>query len=223
MRALFVILQAMLGLAVIALAWIVAAALVHDANKLPSLEAAVNRALELVASDEYRAHVNASTLVLLFGLLPAMVGGILLGVLAGVSAVSRWLIGPFVITLSAAPLIALVPMLLLWVGLGLQLTATVVAIITLFAVANAVMLSLGTRQGSVSLAIVRGLRWGVVFGTTALVITEMLTARTGVGTYIMNAGALLDLPSVAAGILLLFVPIIAVGAILQAIEEQLAG
>jgi hypothetical protein len=39
----------------------------------------------------------------------------------------------------------------------------------------------------------------------------------------MNAGALFDLPSVAAGILLLFVPVIAVATILQATEEQLAG
>jgi ABC-type nitrate/sulfonate/bicarbonate transport system permease component len=223
MRALFVILQAMLGLAVIALAWIVAAALIHDPNRLPSLGVALSRALQLAESDDYRQHLNASTSVLLFGLLPAIVVGILLGVLAGVSALSRWLLGPIISTLGAAPLIALTPMLLLWVGLGLQLTATVVAIATGFTVANAVMLSLGTRQGALSLAIVRGLRWGVVFGTTALVICEMLTARTGVGTFIMNAGALFDLPSVAAGIILLFVPVIAVAAILQAIEEQLAG
>jgi ABC-type nitrate/sulfonate/bicarbonate transport system permease component len=223
MRALFVVLQAMLGLAVIALAWIVAAALLHDPNKLPSLGVALNRALQLVESDDYRQHVSASISVLLLGLLPAIVVGIPLGVLAGVSVVSRWLIGPIVITLGAAPLIALTPMLLLWVGLGVQLTATVVAIATLFVVANAVMLSLGTRQGALSLAIVRGLRCGVVFGATALVVCEMLTARTGVGTYIMNAGALFDLPSVAAGILLLFVPVIAVATILQATEEQLAG
>jgi ABC-type nitrate/sulfonate/bicarbonate transport system permease component len=87
MRALFVILQAMLGLAVIALAWMAAAALVHDPNKLPPLEAVLNRALQLATSDDYRQHVNASISILLFGLLPAIVGGILLGWLAGMSTV----------------------------------------------------------------------------------------------------------------------------------------
>jgi ABC-type nitrate/sulfonate/bicarbonate transport system permease component len=223
MRALFVILQAMLGLAIIALAWMAAAALVHDPNKLPSLEAVLNRTLQLATSDDYRQHVNASTSVLLFGLVPAIVGGVLLGWLAGISTVARWLLGPIVITLGAAPLIALMPMLLQWIGLGPNLTTIAVALITVFAVANAVMMSLGTRLGSLSLAIVRGLRWGVVLGALALVICEMLTARFGVATYIMNAGAQFETTNVGAGIVLLFVPVITLATILQAIEEQLAG
>ena len=138
-------------------------------------------------------------------------------------AVLRWLFGPLFITLGAAPLIALMSMLLLWFGLGPNLTAIAVAIITVFPVANAVMMSLATRQGSISLAVVRGLRWGVVFGATALVICEMLTARLGAGTFIMNAGSQFQTVDVAAGIMLVFVPVIAVAAILQAIEEQLAA
>jgi len=69
---------------------------------------------------------------------------------------------------------------------------------------------------------VRGLRWGVVLGATALMICEMLTARSGAGTFIMNAGSQFQTVDVAAGIMLVFVPVIAVAAILQAIEEQLA-
>jgi NitT/TauT family transport system permease protein len=135
----------------------------------------------------------------------------------------RWLLGPLFITLAAAPLIALMPMLLLWVGLGPTLTVIAVVIIALFPVANAVMMSLANGQGSVSLAIILGLRWGAVFGATALVICEMLTARVGVGAFIMNAGALFDATSLAAGIVLVFVPIIVVVAVLQAIEEQLTA
>lgn len=223
MRALYVILQAILGLAVIALAWWALAALLQNANTLPPFMTALNRALQLAASDEYRPHASASAWVLLLGLLPAIVGGILLGMLAGSSTAFRWLLGPLFVTLGAVPLIALMPMLLLWLGIGLTMTSIAVAILTVFPVANAVMVSLGTRQGSLPLAIVRGLRWGVVFGAATLVICEMLIARSGVGTYIKNAGALFDTTGVAAGILLLFVPIIAAAAILQAIEEQLAG
>lgn len=223
MRALFVMLQAMLGLAIIALAWTAAAALVDDPNKLPPLQAVLNRTLQLATSNEYRQHVSASTSVLLFGLLPAIIGGILLGWLAGMYTLLRWLLGPIVITLGAAPLIALMPMLLQWLGLGPNLTTTAVAIVTVFAVANAVMMSLGTLQGALSLAIVRGLRWGVILGAFALVVCEMLTARFGVATYIMNAGAQFETTNVGAGIVLLFVPVITMAAILQAIEEQLAG
>lgn len=223
MRVLYVGLQAIIGLAIIAVAWIVASVVIQDTNRLPALGTVVNRAIELATSDVYREHVNASTSVLLRGLLPAIVGGILFGAIAGLFAPFRWLLGPLFIALAAVPLIALMPLLLLWFGLGPTLTATAVAILTVFPVANAVMVSLASRQNPVALAIVRGLRWGVVFGVSALVICEMLTARTGAGTFIMNAGAQFDTVGVAAGIVLVFVPVIAVVAILQGIEEQLAA
>jgi ABC-type nitrate/sulfonate/bicarbonate transport system permease component len=223
MRALYVFLQAILGLAVIAGLWMAAAALWQDPSKLPPLEATFNRVLELAASEDYRQHLEASAYVLLGGLLPAVTVGILLGLLAGLSGVLRWLLGSLFITLGAAPLVALMSMLLLWFGLGPRLTIIAVAVITVLPVANVVMMSLASRQGSILLAIVRGLRWGVVFGATALAICEMLTARLGAATFIMNAGSQFQTADVVAGIVLLFVPVIAVAVILQAIEEQLAA
>jgi ABC-type nitrate/sulfonate/bicarbonate transport system permease component len=223
MRALNVFLQAILGLAVIAGIWVAAAALWQDPGKLPPLQATLDRALELATSDDYREHVNASAHVLLWGLLPAVIGGILLGLLTGVSAVLRWLFGSLLITLGTAPLVALLSMLLLWLGLGPNVTAIAVAVIVVFPVANVVMMSLASRQASTALAFVRGLRRGVVLGATALVICEMLIARFGVAKFIMVAGSQFETLNVAAGTVLLFVPVIAVAAILQAIEEQLAA
>lgn len=223
MRVLFGFLQAILGLALVALAWTAAAAIVQDASRLPSVGTALSRALELVTGDDYRQHLEASASILLKGMLPAIAGGILLGIIAAITPVLRWLLGSIVMTTAAAPLIALMPMLLLWFGLGATLTTIAVAVLTLFPVANAVMMSRGSRQSSIALAIVRGIRLGIVFGATALVICEMLTARAGVGTFIMNAGAQFDATSAAAGIVLVFVPVIVVVALLQGIEEQLAA
>ncbi len=223
MRVLYVVLQATIGLAIIAVAWIVASVIIQDTNKLPALGTVVNRAAELATSDSYREHINASTSVLLRGLLPAIIGGILFGFIAGISPVFRWLLGPLWIALAAVPLIALMPLLLLWFGLGPTLTATAVAVITFFPVANVVMTSLASRQNQVALAIVRGLHWGVVLGVTAVVICEMLTARAGAGTFIMNAGAQFLTADVAAGVVMVFVPVIVVVAILQGVEEQLAA
>ena len=101
MRILFgTLLQAILGLAVIALAWMAAAAILQDPNKLPAPGPTLNRALELATSDDYRRHVNASTLVLIGGLLPAIAGGIMLGTIAGISPVFRWILGPLFVTLA---------------------------------------------------------------------------------------------------------------------------
>lgn len=223
MRALYTIMQAILGIVLIALIWWAAAAFWQDPNKLPSPEATLKRAFELATSDSYREQVGASVSVLLWGLLPAMIVGVLVGILAGLSAVCRWLFGPLLMTLGTAPLIALMSMLLLWFGLGPRLTIIAVAVMTVFPIANAVMLSLSTRQPSIGVAIVRGLRWGVVFGATALMACEMLAARTGAGTFIMQAGSQFQTTDVMAGVTLVFVPVIVVAAILQAIEEQIAA
>ena len=51
----------------------------------------------------------------------------------------------------------------------------------------------------------------------------MLAARTGAGTFIMTASAQFNIVGVAAGIMLVFLPVIAIAAILQGIEEQLAA
>src|SRR3989337_653653 len=106
MRVLLGIAQAILGLAILALVWAAAAAIVQDPNKLPSLGATLGRASELAASDDYRQHIAASVAVLLMGLVPAIVIGTLTGILAGMSTVLRWLLGPIFITLAAAPLVA---------------------------------------------------------------------------------------------------------------------
>lgn|SRR5262245_7633567 len=223
MRAFNVILQAILGLAIIAIAWWAAAAFLQDPNKLPFPRTTLSRALQLATSSDYRQHIDASTLIVLGGLLPAIACGILLGVLAGISGVLRWILGPLFVTLGVAPLIALMSMLLLWVGLGPNLTLIAAGIITLFPVANLVMMSMASRQGSVLLAALRGLRWGVVLGATALVVCEMLTSRIGAGAFIMQAGSQFQSTDVMAGVVLVFVPVIAVAALLQAIEEQMAG
>lgn len=220
------LLQALLGLVVLALAWTVVAAILNDPLRLPRLGVSLERALELVRSDAYHEHVAASMGVILKGLIPTILGGILLGIVAGLAPVSRWISAPVLVTLGNAPLIALMTMLLVWMGLGPSLTMAAVVVLTLFPVANAVMIamraphqSLGARMPR---AIVSGLRWGVVIGSSALLVSEMLAARTGIGTFIMTAGQRLDVLSVAAGTLIGVLPPMAIAFILQAIEEEIA-
>ena len=103
MRVLYVVLQAIIGLAIIAIAWIAASVIIQDTNRLPALGTVVNRAIELATSDGYRQHIDASTSVLLRGLLPAIGGGILFGIIAGLFGPFRWLLGPLFVALAAVP------------------------------------------------------------------------------------------------------------------------
>jgi len=226
MRAFGTLLQAILGLALIALAWTATAAFMQD-SRVPMPGPIVDRIRELVVSDDYLEHVRASMTIMTGGLLPGLAAGVVFGLLAGRSQLMRWIFGPLIVTLAAAPLIALMPLLVLWMGLRVELNIVVVFIMTAFPVMNAVMTMLKAQAGSapkrMSVAVVHGLRWGVMLGVTALVISEKLASRSGVGTFIMNAAAKLDAVSIAAGIVMIVVPTVVIVAILQAIEEQIAA
>jgi ABC-type nitrate/sulfonate/bicarbonate transport system permease component len=223
MRAFRVLLQAVLGLLLIGAIWTAAAAIVQD-PRVPMPEAILDQILLLAASDDYLRHVSASTSVLLYGLLPGIVAGVTIGLIAGVSRPLRWIVGPLIVTLAAAPLIALMP-LVIWMGLQMELNVVVVFVMTAFPVMNTVMVALAARQGGgprPSYVIVHGLRWGVALGTTALVVSEMLGSTSGIGTFFMNAAAKQDALRIAAGLVLVVVPTVLVVAMLQAIEQQLA-
>ncbi len=226
MRAFGTLLQALLGLALIALAWTAAAAFMQN-SRVPMPGPIVDRIRELVASDDYLEHVRASVAVMTGGLLPGLAAGVVFGLLAARSRLMRWIFGPLIVTLAAAPLIAVMPLLVLWLGLRVELNVIMVFVMTAFPVMNAVMTALPTRPGSAakrtSVAIVHGLRWGVMLGATALVVSEKLASRSGVGTFIMNAAAKLDAVSIAAGIVMIVVPTVLIVATLQAIEEQIAA
>src|SRR5262249_4403739 len=112
------LLQAIIGLILIAVIWMIAAAVTDSVVRLPGLGVVIGKAIELAGSEDYARHVAESGSELLNGLGPALVIGILLGLLAGLSGAVRWLVGPFAIALAAAPLVVLLPLFVLWWGLG---------------------------------------------------------------------------------------------------------
>jgi ABC-type nitrate/sulfonate/bicarbonate transport system permease component len=72
-------------------------------------------------------------------------------------------------------------------------------------------------------AVIAGLRVGVVSGVAALVVAELVGgANVGLG-YFVASSAMFNMTDAMAVALIILLPTIAVGAFLQAIEEQLAG
>jgi ABC-type nitrate/sulfonate/bicarbonate transport system permease component len=220
--------EAILGLAIIAVAWVIATAMVDDATKLPSLAAVVQKAIELALSDDYLRHFGDSGTALLLGLLPALVAAVFLGMIAGMSRTTRWLFGPFAVTLGGAPLVALVPMFLTWWGLTIVAKAVTVFVMVAFPIMNMVMVQTGAKRSDgnparTAGAIIGGLRVGVLIGVTALIIAEFMASSHGVGFFIAQSAGMFDTTATMAGIVLVAVPTILVAAFLQAIEEQVAG
>jgi ABC-type nitrate/sulfonate/bicarbonate transport system permease component len=206
------------GLALIALGWQVAALMIDSPVRLPAMIVVVNKAVALAQSADYIHHATDSGTALLYGLLPAVIGGILLGMMADASAGMRLLVGPLAITLGAAPLVALLPMFVAWWGLTITMKAGLVGVVAGFPVMNAVMVAAGEKSRTV--AILHGLRLGVVLGVGALIVAEFVAGSRGVGYVIMSSASMFDTTTTLAGIVLVTVPTIAVAALLQAIEAQ---
>jgi ABC-type nitrate/sulfonate/bicarbonate transport system permease component len=208
----------LVGLALIAVTWQVAALLIDSPTRLPAMTVVVAKALALAQSADYMRHASDSATALLYGLLPAVIGGILLGMMADASAGIRLLIGPLAVTLGAAPLVALLPMFVAWWGLTMTMKAGIVGVAAGFPVMNAVMVAAGEKSRTV--AILHGLRLGVVLGVSALIVAEFVAGSRGVGFIIMSSASMFDTTTTLAGIVLVTVPTIAVAALLQAIEAQ---
>ena len=150
--------------------------------------------------------------------MPAVIGGILLGMMADASAGIRFLVAPLAVTLGAAPLVALLPMFVAWWGLTMGMKAGLVGVAAGFPVMNAVMVAAGEKSRTV--ATLHGMRLGVVLGVSALIIAEFVAGSRGVGFIIMSSASMFDTVATLAGTVLVAVPTIVVAALLQAIEAQ---
>ena len=246
MRFVNTLLQAILGTALLAGAWWASTTMLQAGQArpymLPGPEAVAAKVLEFSQADAFLQHVWASLTILAYGLVPALFIGVIIGAIAGASAAGRWLFGPLVITIGAAPLVALLPVLNLWLGHSVAEKAWIVLLVAMFPAANAVMARwpkhhrlrmeesgfeerAAVRQGSAgrAAAIIAGLRIGVIFGVTALVVAELVAADSGLGYFITMSRQMFNTADAMAALLVIIVPTMTVGVFLQAIEEQWAG
>jgi ABC-type nitrate/sulfonate/bicarbonate transport system permease component len=229
------LLQAVIGIVVILVLWAIAAPVAISrgvaAFMAPTPGQVIGKAAELFANDGFREHFHSSLVALAKGGLPALMAGIVIGLLMRRSNAARWVFGPLVVIVAAAPVVALIPLLVLWFGLQPDAKIVLIALMTGFPVASIVMVAplrvydqTATRTARSALLLVTlGLRIGILFGTTALIASELIGSKSGVGFFISNAAAQLDPTSILAAFLLTAAPAILVLVILQAIEAQLAG
>jgi NitT/TauT family transport system permease protein len=152
---------------------------------------------------------SARALVLGFGL--AAVVGVALGLMMGRYRIVEWALDPYVNALYATPLVAIIPLVMLWFGLGFSAKLFIVFIMTLFpilintaaGVANVsqslvdVALAFAANERQVFTKIIMpaalpyimtGLRLGIGRAIIGMVVAEFFTAITGLGAMIVKYG-----------------------------------
>jgi ABC-type nitrate/sulfonate/bicarbonate transport system permease component len=207
--------------------------------------AIVRAAAAMFASGELVSALGSSLWTLLLGFVTASVIGIALGLLIGryrvVDAATDWLVS----ALYATPLIAVIPLVILWFGLGDSAKLFMVTLLAVFPVlintASGVrnvpraLLDVGAAFGAserqlfvkiilpaVVPYVMTGLRLGIGRAIIGMVAAEFFTAITGLGALIVKYGNQYDTASMFVPILILMVLGVALTGLVRWLEAAFA-
>jgi ABC-type nitrate/sulfonate/bicarbonate transport system permease component len=181
---------------------------------------------------------------LIVGVLLTAVGGVLAGLVMGLSPRAEWLGLPLFIVLQASPSAAIVPLITFIYGIGF--TAKVFAVVLLSApvivlnsyrgiantpkslleMSNAFLATSRQRIWKVIMpaasgVIFAGLRLGLAQGFTGAILAELIITPTGVGDLITYNRSVADYPRMFASILSIIVVASVSVTLLQRLEQRL--
>ena len=208
----------------------------------PSLVAA--KLFAIFADGSILRHISVTMTEIISGYLLGTVVGLALGIVLGRSVFLSSVLQPFIIGLYSIPKIALAPVFIVWLGLGIASKIAVVFLATFFLVFfNTYAGLLGVNEELVRLARLMGASWPQTFGRVILpaaagqiflglktavpyavigaVIGEYIGSSEGLGYYILYASQTFDAPALFAGILILVAIVFVVNTGLARLEAKL--
>ena len=212
---------------------------------LPSPTAVVKAGATMIATGELLGALVSSVQTVVIGFLTAAAVGIVLGLLIGryrvVDAATDWLVN----ALYATPLVAVIPLVILWLGLGDLAKLFVVTILAVFPVlintaagvrnVPQTLIDVSTafaaneRQVFVKIILpsavpymMTGLRLGIGRAIIGMVVAEFFTAITGLGALIVKYGNRYDTASMFVPILVLMGLGILLTSLVRRAEEHFA-
>jgi NitT/TauT family transport system permease protein len=180
----------------------------------------------LAATGELWHHVGVSAAEFAIGYVIASVLGIALGLAMASGATMKSALQPWVSGLYATPTIALAPLFILWLGIGIWSKVIVVIFLVLFPVAINTEAGLRTtserliemlrsfgatpRQIFVKVSlpsavpfILAGLKLGIGRGLIGVVVAELFGSRAGLGQLISQSADAFNMPNLFAGVVVL--------------------
>jgi NitT/TauT family transport system permease protein len=182
----------------------------------------------LAKTGELWQHLRISAIEFALGYVIASVLGIVLGLAMAESAVMKRVLQPWISGLYATPTIALAPLFILWLGIGVWSKVLVVIFLVLFPVTINTEAGLRTTSDrliemlrsfgasprqiffKVSLPsavpfILAGLKLGIGRGLIGVVVAELFGSRAGLGRLISASADAFNMPELFAGVVVLAV------------------
>jgi NitT/TauT family transport system permease protein len=185
-------------------------------------------AARLWQSGELQRHIWVSFSELIYGVLLAIVAGTAIGIVIGISQRVRDYSEIYITALYATPLVAVTPLLILWLGIGIASKIAVVFLTAVFPILiNTVSGVRATEALLIEVAqsfcasrrqviakvmlpsalpfILTGIRLGIGRGIVGVVVGELFGSQAGLGFLIYTSGQTFDVPTLFVGIVTLAV------------------
>jgi NitT/TauT family transport system permease protein len=211
---------------------------------LPAPSAIARAIYQLAISGALWQHVSASLLRIGVGWLLGTGAGVAVGFAIGLSRLARSVGITFISALFPIPKIALLPLLILWLGIGEEPKIATIALGVFFSTAisvysgvDAVPRNLIRMAQSFNVpfativrkviwpgalpAILAGFRITASVALLLVVSAEMIGAQYGIGAFVLQAGNLMQTDQLLAGVVILSVFGLAVGKVIGWLEIRL--
>jgi NitT/TauT family transport system permease protein len=219
----------------------------YPAYILPTPGAVFGRLVSAFAQGTIEPHALATLSEVSWGFLVGAALALAVGYLLARSALAERLISPYLVAAQATPILALAPLLALWLGTGLASKVAICALIVFFPVAVATMVGIRSVDGRLlelgrSLrasrwqvfrhlelpaalpSILGGMRVGVTLAVIGAIVGEWAGAERGLGVLILLAqGSLFDIPLLFATLVTIALIGLALYVVVLLVERQLIG
>src|ERR1700716_1354675 len=201
---------------------------------------------EMTLSGELAKHLGASLVRIGAGWLIGTAAGVVLGGLIGLSWLGRSAGLPFISALFPVPKIALLPLLILWFGIGEASKVATIALGVFFPMAVSTYAGIDNVQRNLIRmaqsfnmpfpnillnvvtpamlpALLSGFRMSASIALILVVSAEMICANTGMGALVLTSGNLMQTDQLMAGIVAIAILGLLIGAFISWLEQVLLG
>ena len=224
--------------------WVVRAGMV-DPLFLSSPSQVAVRLVQVFADGTIYPHLWATGMTAFWGFFLSCLVGVPIGVLMGRSVLVRDTLEPFIMAQASVPTVALLPLFIIWLGIGtsariaLVFTGAVFGIVvsTEAGVSNIDRRLIETARSFTATEwailwkivlpaaipyIIAGMRLAIARVLIMVVVAELYASTAGVGYLIFQAGASYDTSMIFVGVVILAVAGMALNAFLRAVERRIA-
>ena len=200
-------------------------------------------AAKLWESGNLQIDILVSFSELFYGVLAAIVFGMAAGIAVGISERVRGYTQVYISALYATPLVAIAPLLILWLGIGILSKAAVVFLTAVFPIlintaagvraTDAALIEVaqsfcGSRRQIIIKVMLpsavpymlTGVRLAIGRGIVGVVVGELFGSQAGLGFLIFTAGETFDVPTLFVGVITLAVAGVGLTFIAEMIERH---